>query len=238
MSVRRSDFKLKVERQCVDEKHKKILLPHLFIDLVAEDNVERSSVEKHIARHFYKSHKAEIDVFLPNVLTARTSKNITSTVGFRLGKQAEPLYLEQYLNNSAESSLSEILNQVVARSEIAEIGNLTSRYPGASQMLFVLVVSVLYSVGAKWALFTATPHVQKMVDDLGIEIMEVCYENPNQLSDSGKSWGGYYKNRPKVIAGNLEDAYAALKRHPVAGFMIENYQVTIDELAGQLDVGK
>lgn len=230
MNVRASDIELNIAL----EKPAPILLPHLTVDLVTKNSLQRDSVEKYIANHFYKSHKADIDTFLPYVLSSRTKKNITSTVGFRLGDSTERLFLEQYLDTNVELTLTHLLGKQVERGNIAEIGNLTSSYPGASQMLFVLVVSVLYELGVEWALFTVTPQVQKMVDELGIETFEVCDANPDCLVDQGESWGGYYKNKPKVIAGNLIDAHKKLSVHPVASFMMCNYQQTINTIAKQI----
>lgn len=234
MSVSKSDIELKVAQVKEVEKTQRLLLPHLTIDLVSKDSPERLGVEQFIARHFYKSHKAEVDTFLPYVLTSRTKKNITSTVGFRMGSGSEAFFLEQYLDNNLETTLGDLLGKSIARSTLAEIGNLTSSYPGASQMLFVLIVTILHQAGFEWALFTVTPQVQKMVDDLGIVSHEICEANPDCLDDGGESWGGYYKNRPKVIAGNLNDAFCKLQKHPVASFMMCNYQHTTNEIVRQI----
>jgi len=234
MSVSKFDIGLKVAQATAVEKTKRLLLPHLTVDLVAKDSPERLNVEQFITHHFYKSHKAEVDTFLPYVLTSRTTKNITSTVGFRMGSGSEDFFLEQYLNNSLETMLGDLLGKSIVRSKLAEIGNLTSSYPGSSQMLFVLIVTVLHQAGFEWALFTVTPQVQKMVDDLGIVSHEICEANPDSLDDGGESWGSYYKNRPKVIAGNLNDAYSILEKHPVASFMMCNYQQTTNEIVRKI----
>jgi hypothetical protein len=234
MSVNKSDIELKIAQAAAVKKPQRLLLPHLTIDLVAKNSLERSHVEEFIAGHFYKSHKAEVDSFLPYVLTSRTQKKITSTVGFRVGNNSEAFFLEQYLDDSAENTLADLLGKTVERSTLAEIGNLTSQFPGASQALFVLIVAVLYEAGYEWALFTVTPHVQKMVDGLGIVTQELCDANPERLDDKGDSWGGYYKNRPKVIAGNLKDAYEKLQNHPVAGFVMCNYQQTTNDIVKRI----
>ena len=234
MSINKSDIVLKIAQAAAVEKPQRLLLPHLTIDLVSKNSPERSLVEEFIAGHFYKSHKAEVDSFLPYVLTSRTKKKITSTVGFRVGNNSEEFFLEQYLDGNAENALADLLGKPVERSALAEIGNLTSRFPGASQALFVLIVAVLYEAGFEWALLTVTPHVQKMVDDLGIVSQELCDANPERLADKGESWGGYYKNRPKVIAGNIKDAYEKLQKHPVAGFVMCNHQQTTNHIVKQI----
>lgn len=230
MSVRKSDIEYKISQKTAVEKPQRILLPHLSVDLIAKNSVERLAVEQFITNYFYKSHQAEIGAFLPNILTARTKKNITSTLGFRLGSDQQPFFLEQYLKDNVETTLSHLLGHSIERPSLVEIGNLTSSYPGASQMLFILIVVILHEAGYEWALFTVTPQVQKMVDDLGIVSHKICDATADCLGDNGESWGGYYKNKPNVIAGNLSDAFYKLKEHPVASFMICHYQQTANEI--------
>ncbi|MDF1690533.1 MAG: thermostable hemolysin [Cycloclasticus sp.] len=234
MSVRKSDIELKITQVTAVEKPQRILLPHSTVDLITNSSPERLLVEQFIASHFYKSHKAQVATFLPYLLTSRNKKNITSTIGFRLGSDSGAFFLEQYLHDNVETTLGYSLGESIGRSKLAEIGNLTSISARASQMLFVLIVAVLYEAGYEWALFTVTPHVQKMVDGLGIVSHQICEANPECLDDGGESWGGYYKNRPKVIAGNLKDAYENLQKHPVASYMICNYQQTTNEIVRQI----
>ena len=234
MPVITSDARLNKTDHSAVEKQQQILLPLLSVDLVYKQSQERVVVEQFIANHFYKSHQAEVHTFLPYLLTSRTKKNIISTIGFRLGVSDEIFFLEQYLSCNVETTLSQLMGSVVERRKIAEIGNLTSSYPAASQLLFVLIVAVLYKAGFEWALFTATPQVQKMVDDLGIVSHQVCVASPEFLPDRGESWGGYYKNKPTVIAGQLSDAFAKLSTHPVASFMLCHYQRKLDAIIQQL----
>lgn len=46
-----------------------------------------------------------------------------------------------------EATLGYSLGESIARSKLAEIGNLTSSSARASQMLFVLIVAVLHEAG-------------------------------------------------------------------------------------------
>jgi len=223
-----------IENITVLEKTTQLLLPHLTVDLVSEDSLERPLVERHIKNHFFKAYKADVTTFLPFILSARTKKQITSTLGFRVGKDEQRFFLEHYLSTDVESTLSGLLNKPIARNKIAEIGSLTSNFPSISHTLFVLVVSILYRAGFQWALFTATTQVVKMIADLELATITVCDAVADSLPDSGQSWGGYYENKPKVIAGDLETAYRNLSQHPVSSFMINNYQQTIDEIVGKI----
>lgn len=237
MSVLQSESQLK-KQGVLSEVNKRIFLPHLSVVLTGVESPQRKNVEDYIATQFFKNHAAKVNSFLPFLLSAETKKNITSVIGFNLAEASESMFVEQYLDDKAESVISCLLNEGVSRCEIAEIGNLTSSYPGASQMMFILTISILYQLNIDWALFTATRQVQSMIKRLNIECLDICKaRRESLLADSG-SWGSYYKNQPTVIAGNIKKAYAILESHPVAGFMMANYQSTIDQLVLQISLDR
>jgi len=233
MSLPQSKFKFQTDK-LTNQSDAPVLLPHLSVELSDINSKQRDNVETYIANQFYKSHKADVTSFMPYLLSAETSRNITSAIGFRLGNDEKPLFLEQYLDNPADLVVSQLLASSIQRNQIAEIGNLTSSFQGSSQMLFVLIISVLHKLGIRWALFTATLQVQEMVSMLGIDYLKICDARAEQLSLAGNSWGSYYKNHPTVIAGNIEDAYHTLQQHPVAGFMMKNYQSTINDIVAKI----
>jgi len=236
MRTKQTELKLEKEKHPALAKTKRILLPHLSVQLSDINSPNRTDVERYISSQFYNNHQAKINNFLPYILSAQTSKKITSTIGFRLAKPEQDLFLEQYLDKTADIILGQHLIQKIDRKKIAEIGNLTSSYPGSSQMLFVLIISILHQAGLQWALFTATDQVRKMIESLGISCLDICDADSERLTDSHHSWGNYYKKKPKVIAGNLSAAYEKLKKHDVAGFMINNYQKIIHQIAQRIDI--
>lgn len=212
---------------------RRTFLPHSMIQLSGIDGTNRPAVESFVASQFFKNHQADVSDFLPYLMSAETEKKITSAIGFRIAAR-QPLFLEQYLEQPVETLISQLRHKPVSRHKIAEIGNLASSAPGSSQMLFVLVISVLHRAGIDWAIFTATRPVQRMIASLGINCLEICRADETQLKQSKDSWGDYYTHQPKVIAGHLETAYNRLCEHSVAGFMIQNYQETIDACVLQL----
>ncbi|WP_020162010.1 thermostable hemolysin [Cycloclasticus pugetii] len=212
------------------EANKRVFLPHLSVVLTGLESPQRANVEAYITKQFYKNHAAQIKSFLPYLLSAETKKNITSVLGFYPAEIDNPMFLEQYLDDKAELVISRLFNLNVDRQKIAEIGNLTSSYPSTSKMLFVLIVSTLYQLDIDWALFTATKQVQSMISELDIGCIDICDAQAESLAFDSGSWGSYYKNQPKVIAGDIKKAYAILKSHPVSGFVMTNYQSTIDQL--------
>ena len=233
-SIGKSRTALKKAQAISAKKPQRFLLSHLRVDLVTRGSPERSGVEQFITRHFFESHKAEIDAFLPYILTLRAKSNITSTVGFRAGNSSEEFFLEQYLNEDVETTLGDLIREPIRRQKLVEIGNLTSIYPGGSRVLFVLIVTVLYQAGFEWALFTAIPSVQRTMKKLGIVSHEICEANPNCLDANGNNWGDYYKNRPKVIVGNLRDAFHQLQSHAASNFMMRSHEQATNEIVKEV----
>lgn len=233
MSALQGEVRLK-KQHVVSTVSKRVFLPHLSVVLTDITSSQRDNVEAYIAKQFYKNHAADVNSFLPFLISAETEKKITSVIGFSLAEMATPMFLEQYLDDKAESVISRLIDHDVGRNKIAEIGNLTSSYPGSSQMLFILIISILHKLEIDWALFTATKQVQSMISRLGIECLGICKaRSENLLADSG-TWGSYYKNKPKVIAGDIKKAFSLLEKHPVAGFMMSNYQHTIEQIVSQI----
>lgn len=214
--------------------NKRVFLPLLSVKLSDLHSAQRNKVEAYISNQFYKNHQAVVNNFLPFLLSAETTKNITSAIGFRLADSDQALFIEQYMDAGADTVIGQLLNSHVARNKVAEIGNLTSSYPGSSQMLFVLIVSILHKLDIEWALFTATDQVQSMIAALNIDCIEICDAQAAQLADSADCWGSYYSNKPKVITGNIAKAYQALCKHSVAGFMLQHYQLTIDQIVNDV----
>lgn len=150
-------------------------------------------------------------------------------LGFYPAEIDNPMFLEQYLDDKAELVISRLINLNVDRQKIAEIGNLTSSYPSTSKMLFVLIVSTLYQLDIDWALFTATKQVQSMISELDIGCIDICDAQAESLAFDSGSWAVITKPTQSYCR-RYKKAYAILKSHPVSGFVMTNYQSTIDQL--------
>ncbi|MDH5591784.1 MAG: thermostable hemolysin, partial [Gammaproteobacteria bacterium] len=195
---------------------------------------DRSNIEQYITDRFYMSYQAKISTFLPYLLSTHTDNNLTAALGFQPATENQPLFLEQYMTSAIEEVVSSLTLQNVARNKIVEIGNLTSSRRGTSQILFILIVAILYEAGFEWTVFTATSQVKQLIEKLNLNTTTLCDANPDYLADKGESWGSYYDNKPTVLLGNLADAVTLLKQHSVIGFALHNYQSTIVNIARQI----
>ncbi len=214
----------------------RLLLPLLPIQLDGLSSIFRSQVEAYISERFNVSYQAKVSHFLPYLLSTKINDSLSAAVGFQPANSAKSLFLENYLDDAIENVMTALMSQPIARDKIVEIGNLTSSRRGSSQMLFILIAAILKQAGFEWVVFTATKHVQQILSKLELDTIEVCDANPLRLSDRGDSWGSYYNNQPKVLAGNLDYAIDLLRRNDVINFMLENYHNTINDMARQIKV--
>ena len=212
----------------------RLLLPHMAIQFDAPSSPQRDTVEQYIAQCFQASYQAEVNSFLPYLLSTPTEGKFTAALGFQPADTNNTLFLEQYLDSDIESVLSSVLKQTIPRNKIVEIGNLTSSRRGSSQLLFVIVAAILEQAAYEWVTFTATQQVKQLLEKLALNITDIAEANPNRLADKGESWGSYYNTIPKIRTTNLVDAMVIFRQHHVIKFMLKNYQNTINTIAKEL----
>lgn len=103
----------------------KILSPAPEFELSHRSDENRFEVEHFISQKFQQSYAADIHEFFPELLCMRCFGNISGTAGMRVAKN-NPLFLEQYLDQSIEAELTKRAGKTVERSSVVEIGNLAS----------------------------------------------------------------------------------------------------------------
>ena len=211
-----------------------LLLPVMPIQFDDESSARKQDVDEFIADRFCFHYQAEVTHFLPYLLSTKKECAYTAAMGFQPAGTVKPLFLEQYLSLTIEEEIGQKIHQNVDRSRIAEVGNLTSVHRGTSQLLFVLIIAVLHKAGFEWSVFTATTQVQQLLARLSLKTITLCEANPEKLLDKQQSWGSYYDDKPKVLIGNLTDAYALLSEHQVISFMLKNYEKTITDIAQKI----
>ncbi len=228
-----TQLSLRTEERRSKPRAKRVLLPHMPIQFDQPTSSGRADVEQFIADSFYAHYQANITHFLPYLLSTTASGKLSAALGFQAADQG-PLFLEQYLTDNIETEIGRVIKASIDRRSIAELGNLTSVHRGTSQLLFVLIVAILHEAGFEWTVFTATKQVQKLLTRLDLTTLTLCEADPSLLQDDSVSWGSYYDDKPRVIFGNITTAIKSLKQHPVTGFMIENYQRTISDIANKI----
>ena len=174
-------------------------------ELLSRGSDRRAQAEAHIAHAFEVSHGAHIDHFLPVLAGLSCSEQFQAVAGLADASK-HALFIEQYLDMPIEEMIAKQHGVEVQRREIVEIGNLASSWKGSSLLLFVFIGEMLYRLGFRWCVFTATPQVAKLLARLDFAPQPIADADPSRLPDGGIQWGHYYDTQPQVLLGNLPQA--------------------------------
>lgn len=175
----------------------------------------RGELESFVAHAFRDKHDAQIQSFMPELLGMRNAGGeLRAVAGFRPARQ-ERLFLEQYLDQPVEALLAAKTGRPVERRQIIEIGNLASNGCRQARHLVSLLPRYLLDRGYNWAIFTATDIVRGVLQSVGAELIELAVADRAKVRTGDDSWGTYYRNDPRVMAGYLPDGLCLSPRHRV-----------------------
>ncbi len=212
----------------------RVLSPLPSLHWYSDAPQDRQVVERYISAQFRAAYGANILEFMPELLSLHCAGKLSAVAGVRSALHSR-LFLEQYFARPIEEEISQHADGVVDRRTIAEIGNLVATRRGSSQLLFITVTAILQKAGFDWVVFTATPQVEKSVRRLGIDLTVLGDANPAALNNTGASnWGIYYNCKPRVVAGRVSPALAALKQHNTSATVLSLYRRRVDALAKTL----
>lgn len=190
----------------------------------------RSTVEAYIASRFARIYGARLTHFLPLLLSLRCRGEISAAVG--LGRAADgPLFLEQYLDEPAETALGDAVRETVTRDSLVEIGNLVSTWRGSSQLLFIMLAELLGRARIRWAVFTATPEVSKLLHRLRLNQTVLCPADGRRLGPALSDWGSYYDSCPAVTVIDVRQALQALNAHAATRDLLQRCDAQAGKLA-------
>ncbi len=187
---------------------------NLMVTAAGERN--RGSQEQFVRDMFFAQYDAEIDHFLPALLSIETEEHgIVGVLGINVAEHS-PLFLEQYLDCSIEEQLSRTTETSVERSSVVEVGNLAADSAGGARMLIVMLTAYLRGAGFNWVTFTALPGLINSFRRLGIPLYELANADPERLDGGGRGWGSYYQGNPRVVAGCVDEGFEVLERAAIA----------------------
>ncbi len=197
----------------------------------------RDMAERYIAEKFRDSYGAKVTEFMPELLMMHNGalasgnlSDVSAALGMRRGTDGNQLFLEQYLSRPAEQVLADVCGEDVRRDTLVEIGNLVATQRGGSQLLFVALTILLCEQSAEWAIFTATPEVQKLLNRLHLEQHILGEADGERLGEARSNWGSYYDCCPSVMAVNAIKARRALRRHPLSALLMASCESQITQL--------
>jgi len=190
---------------------------------------QRPELEAYIGEQFANVYDAKITGFLPILSSMHCLGQTSAVAGIRTA-QYHDLFIEQYLDESIEHTLSHLLPSAVSRSDIVEIGNLSATHRGATLLFFIVQITLLYEAGFSWAVFSATEQVEKIMSKLNIVTLDLGRADPTRLGDEAADWGSYYDTRPTVRAINIAATVAGFRQSPLPAAVTMLFSDTIAEL--------
>lgn len=199
------------------------------LSLHHESDHKRRSVERYIHTKFKETYHADVDHFLPQILSLSGNGCFSAAVGLRKA-ESEPLFLEQYLDNAIENEVSSRFGQCVSRDQVIEIGNLVSTYRGGSQLLFLFLTEFLHRVHRRWVVFTATKEVLKILSKLNLTFLTLCEARPEKLLGCSEQWGKYYSARPQVMAGDVSACAAIIRKNRMALDVLREFEADLAKI--------
>lgn len=211
----------------------KLLNPAPSFQLIGIDAAERGNVKAFIADRFHQAHGATLHEFLPHLLTVECRGHYCAALGIRPAGQG-PLFLEHYLDSTAEQAVAAHTRGPVSRQSIVEVGNLVSGRNGASALIFLMLLAVVHKAGFHWVMFTGTPEVLRGIGKLGFTIRVLCPARPEALPGDRDQWGSYYDESPQVAVGFIAESMAACHQSRLMSAALALFDGEIGELAATL----
>lgn len=213
----------------------RMLLPRPTFRWHAVDTKDRLVVESYIANKFNKEYGAEVSTFAPLLLSMHCKSDLNAAVGVRPAKSM-PLFVEQYLDGNIEHCIQSPDGNSVRREEIVEISNLVATRRGASQLLFIIVGSIMYEAGYRWVVFNATNKVENITRKFPFPVQVICASNSERLGERASEWGSYYETNPRVIVGDIKVAYQKAKNNRWLKIALMFYRPLLSKLVRTMPV--
>lgn len=217
-----------------DQRFRRLLKLTPSFQLLGRQDRARVHAEHCVREKFQSVYGAELDSFLPYLLTMHCAGRLTGVAGIKPAASG-PLFLEQYLSEPLESRIGKLIGTTPDRAAIAEIGNLASASNGGSLAIFIVLASALLACGYEHMVFTATRTLRHRFTRLGFEFQHLADANLGSLPEtSAESWGSYYDNEPQVVLGNAAQAVALIESRALFACVGRTLSAEIDRIAAQL----
>lgn len=170
----------------------------------------REEAESFVASVYRDRHGATLREFMPWLLTFRDRAGaLLAVVGLRPAARA-PLFVEQYLDRSAEQVVGAALARPIDREAMIEVGGLAARRPGDARRVILCLTRGLHAAGLRWVLFAATVQLRNAFDRLGLRPVALAPALRERLRPAATDWGRHYDSQPVLLCGDLDAGAAFL----------------------------
>lgn len=189
----------------------------------------RADVQRYIAGVFQISYGAQVNDFMPLLVSLREQGHLTAALGLR-GAAGGRLFCEKYLDDPVEAHVQRVFGRQVQRGRILEMGSLVASNPGHAALLYTLVGAAMYEAGMDYLLFTANRAVRISLKRSGLASVPIAAADRRRLGPAGDTWGSYYNGDPMVMLGDVRAAMEGCTANPLVGTVLSLYQPALNEL--------
>jgi hypothetical protein len=177
--------------------------PQARLEPLHRTHPQRRAFEEFIAARFARAYGARLTHFLPHLLGVKDGLGRWQAAAGYAAAGAQPLFLEQYLDQPVEQALAAAIGAPIARGSVVEVGNLAANSAGMARALIPQLARHLHRMGYRWVAFTATRALRNSFHRLGLKPVPIAAADPARLADGGAHWGSYYDQDPVVVAGKI-----------------------------------
>jgi len=188
-------------------------------DVIRKNDPEWNRVTGFIHDTYKRAYGAEVDSFMPQIMrVTNAAGEYRAVMGYRAAGQ-ERLFLENYLDEPIEASISRYLGRTIERSSIVEVGNLAEAKAGDARLAIIAATAYMWARGYRWVAFTGVTRMRNVFRKLGLDTRELMVADESRLPpEEVAKWGAYYQGNPVVCFAdikhghdNLQDLWASLR---------------------------
>jgi len=183
-----------------------------LFEVVQQQHPDFSQTQSFVHERFRLAYGADIQAFMPSFVRVKHADGrVRAVLGYR-GANEGKLYLEHYLDDPIEVTLSRYLGHGVSRREIVELGNLAEVEPGDARMVIIGATAFFHRMGFRWVVFTGVTRLRNAFARLGLAPKQLIEVDESRLPpDEREQWGSYYKGDPVVCFGSLQEGHDNLQ---------------------------
>lgn len=180
-------------------------------ELVEHLGSSRAAAETFISQRFAESYGSRIEAFMPRLFSVCNHEGELCGA-FGLRSASRNLFLEQYLDTPIEHVIAARAGRLVERRAIVEVGHFSGAFPGAVRAMIGLLTEHLHREGYEWVVFTGTSGLRNAFCRLGLFPLDIQAATPDRIpAEERAAWGSYYDHAPRVLAGNVQAGYHAMR---------------------------
>ncbi|MFO1132186.1 MAG: thermostable hemolysin [Hyphomicrobiales bacterium] len=186
--------------------------PSLKLALLRATDPEARAAKRFIETRYLDVFGSHAPVRYSNllVLTDKLGKT-AAALGIRRASR-ESLFLEQYLDVAAEQAIATTAGPATRRESIVELGSFAAGSSRVATYLVCAMAAYMQHQGFSHALVTSTGRLRRLFALFDFDLETLGDARKDVLPDGGESWGLYYDDAPRVLAGSVQHCFEAVLR--------------------------